>query len=84
MTETTPAAWLWEKLAPKIIAKTAKGLWTGFKWAEAASKYCKNLYERYKTIQIFGLPEPVPLEGIFPMCAFWTNPRLSSATTCEL
>ena len=65
MTTPSSAAWLWDKFGSQIVTSAVQGLWQGFRWIEAANNYCDNLYERYKTIQIFGQPEPVSLEGIF-------------------
>lgn len=57
--------WIWESFGKEIVKYTAKQLWAGFNWLVAAQKYRDNLYQQYAEIQIFGQPEPVPLEGIF-------------------
>jgi hypothetical protein len=65
---TLPAlagAWLWDAFGKDIVKYAANQLWDGFNWLSAAQRYRDNLYEQYKEVQIFGQPEPVPLEGIF-------------------
>ncbi len=58
-------AWLWDKFGKDVLKTAAKGLWTGVNWLDAARHYRDNLHRQYAHIQIFGQPEPVPLEGIF-------------------
>lgn len=61
-------AWLWEQYGTKVVAKSAdaaKGKWDKVKWTEAAERYRAKVKKLYGTMQIFGMTEPVPLDGIF-------------------
>jgi len=58
-------AWLWETFGQDLAKKLTQDVWHTFKWAAAAQSYRKHLYEQYSTLHIFGMSEPVPLEGVF-------------------
>ena len=67
--------WIWDNFGEDILKRVPAEAWKYVRWAKAASKYRENLYQRYKTIQIFGQPEPVPLEGIFTHVRLLEKPQ---------
>ena len=62
---STATAWLWDKFGGDFAQKLAKDIWATFSWAVAAKRYREHLHKQYSTIHIFGMSEPVPLEGVF-------------------
>ena len=61
----TATAWVWDKFGSDFAQKLAKDIWATFGWAAAAQRYRDHLYKQYGKIHIFGMSEPVPLEGVF-------------------
>jgi predicted NACHT family NTPase len=58
-------AWVWEKFGKDFVQGVAGAAWESIRWPGAALRYRQHLYEQYNHIQIFGQPDPVPLEGLF-------------------
>ncbi len=61
-------AWLWDKYGKIVTDKTAgavKDRWTKFRWNVAADKYRAKIKKVCGTMQIMGMPKPVPLDDIF-------------------
>lgn len=65
-------AWVWENLGKELVSGTlvtlgdhAKKQWGKFKWPLAAKKYQKKMKDLYSTMRMLGVPNPVPVEGIF-------------------
>jgi hypothetical protein len=68
ITASAAGAWLWEQFSTPIAAR-AKGelkeRWDQFKWKAAAEAYRKKIKTLHGTMQVMGMPRPVPLDDIF-------------------
>lgn len=64
----TAAAWAWEKYGESLTGKAVGALkdrWDKFRWKEAAEAYRAKIKKLYGAMQIMGMAEPIPLDGIF-------------------
>jgi energy-coupling factor transporter ATP-binding protein EcfA2 len=64
----TAGAWAWDRYGESVTRKAAasvKARWKKFRWKAAAEEYRAKIKRLYGTMQIMGMPEPVPLEDIF-------------------
>lgn len=62
------STWLWDIYGKLIVDKTmgiAQKKWDEFNWKQAAEKYRQKMKTRYGIMHIFGMTEPVSLEGIY-------------------
>jgi len=62
---TAATAWFWETFGKDLAKTLTKDVWNTLNWAAAAQRYRQHLYKQYSQIHIFGMAEPVPLEGVF-------------------
>jgi hypothetical protein len=56
------------------IPRLAGGLWSAFKFEEAAAKYKQHLHQHYGFLHILGHNRPVPLEGVFTDVYLYDRP----------
>lgn len=62
------STWLWDIYGKSVVDKTvgmAQKQWDKFNWKQAAEKYQQKIKTRYGAMHIFGMAEPVSLEGIY-------------------
>lgn len=60
--------WLWDVYGKSVVDKAlglVKVRWEKFNWKQAAENYRQKIRTRYGTMHIFGMAEPVSLEGIY-------------------
>ncbi|MBS1808689.1 MAG: NACHT domain-containing protein [Acidobacteria bacterium] len=68
ITAGAAASWAWDKFGKDIASKAkdvAKEKYKEFKWEGAAKKYRAKIKKLYGTMQVLGMPEPVPLSEIY-------------------
>lgn len=64
----TAGAWAWDRYGKSLTdrgAGAARDGWARFRWKRASADYRAKIKKLYGTMQIMGMAEPVPLEGIF-------------------
>jgi hypothetical protein len=82
----TAGAWAWDKYGKTLTDKAVGGVrghWDKFRWNEAAEKYRAKIKKLYGTMQIMGMPEPVPLDDIFTEAYLLDKPAAFSRFDIE-
>lgn len=72
LTITVAGAWAWDKYGKSLTDKladkltdTLKARWSRVKWRRASEAYRGKIKKLYGTMQIMGMPQPIPLDDIF-------------------